>query len=396
MLTKVGLYHPYIHFRDDAWMKLAALYWPAMARMVPDGYPTRDSQTIRALRDDLDFVQDLEPDEAAHDAGRLFLELLQTHGEQIGQALAVAPAVAAQPGAPDELAPALGFVHEQELSHALEEELLDLGLAVAGSDVIPHLLPENRRASIDRGSWLVLDARLAAVYMCVLTDELAQLNHLSPVTDQPVAHAAVNGWTAQAVADILLGTNLTGVTDRPSQPERHTTLVAQLALELVMPRDIGEIPVRTVTRFRTRHGDELRAFQAAVAAAADELAVLGDDIDEAVLDRYANGVVDRHFAAPKRDLEAALKANRMETVLTTLNVQTSLPILAGGALGFTVAPTLGVAVAAVVGLGSVSAQTRKSRAAAREEGAAVNYLLSLEKDLRPAGAIRRALASLRT
>jgi hypothetical protein len=27
MLAQTGLYYPYIHFRDDNWLKLAALYW---------------------------------------------------------------------------------------------------------------------------------------------------------------------------------------------------------------------------------------------------------------------------------------------------------------------------------------------------------------------------------
>ncbi len=27
-LPVMGLYYPYVHFRDERWLKLAALYWP--------------------------------------------------------------------------------------------------------------------------------------------------------------------------------------------------------------------------------------------------------------------------------------------------------------------------------------------------------------------------------
>jgi hypothetical protein len=39
-LPKMGVYYPYIHFRDEAWLKVAALYWPKLTRIVPPGYQT--------------------------------------------------------------------------------------------------------------------------------------------------------------------------------------------------------------------------------------------------------------------------------------------------------------------------------------------------------------------
>ena len=34
-MATIGLYHPFIHFKDDDWLKLSALYWDRMARIVP-------------------------------------------------------------------------------------------------------------------------------------------------------------------------------------------------------------------------------------------------------------------------------------------------------------------------------------------------------------------------
>jgi hypothetical protein len=42
-LPQMAVYYPYIHFRDPSWLKLAALYWPRMVRIVHPDYPTRNS-----------------------------------------------------------------------------------------------------------------------------------------------------------------------------------------------------------------------------------------------------------------------------------------------------------------------------------------------------------------
>jgi hypothetical protein len=46
---RLGLYYPYFHVRDERWLKVAALYWPKIVRIVPAGYQTRDSDAVRAL-----------------------------------------------------------------------------------------------------------------------------------------------------------------------------------------------------------------------------------------------------------------------------------------------------------------------------------------------------------
>ena len=47
MSSNVALYYPYIHFRNWAWIKVAALYWPRVARIVlPVIGPTTYDQAI--------------------------------------------------------------------------------------------------------------------------------------------------------------------------------------------------------------------------------------------------------------------------------------------------------------------------------------------------------------
>lgn len=58
-MATIGLYYPFIHFKDDDWLKVSALYWNRMARIVPHSYVKaseqvvleRDSEVTRQLID---------------------------------------------------------------------------------------------------------------------------------------------------------------------------------------------------------------------------------------------------------------------------------------------------------------------------------------------------------
>ncbi|GDY32599.1 hypothetical protein GTS_42320 [Gandjariella thermophila] len=49
-MDPIAVYYPYIHVRDDTWLKYAALYWPRLGRLRPPGYPVSDSLVARAGR----------------------------------------------------------------------------------------------------------------------------------------------------------------------------------------------------------------------------------------------------------------------------------------------------------------------------------------------------------
>jgi hypothetical protein len=75
--TSFGLYYPYIHFRDESWLKMAALYWPRMARVVPPGYRTRDSELAKRLDGELGFVVNLNPATARASTATRFTDLIK-------------------------------------------------------------------------------------------------------------------------------------------------------------------------------------------------------------------------------------------------------------------------------------------------------------------------------
>jgi hypothetical protein len=49
----IGSYSPLIHFPHDSWIKLAAIYWDKLGRIVPVDYPLHDSDTGQKVQGEL-------------------------------------------------------------------------------------------------------------------------------------------------------------------------------------------------------------------------------------------------------------------------------------------------------------------------------------------------------
>src|SRR5690349_15782507 len=80
MSDHIGLYYPYFTFPNDAWVKLAALYWDKLGRILPPDYAPPDSDTVQRLQGELDFTKDFTPSwRDTHDVGKMFIELLFAH-----------------------------------------------------------------------------------------------------------------------------------------------------------------------------------------------------------------------------------------------------------------------------------------------------------------------------
>ncbi len=45
-----ALYYPYIHFRDERWLKSTLLVFPKVLRMIPEGYDPKDSPEVHGLQ----------------------------------------------------------------------------------------------------------------------------------------------------------------------------------------------------------------------------------------------------------------------------------------------------------------------------------------------------------
>jgi hypothetical protein len=80
----IGLYYPYSTFKNDAWLKLAALYWDKLGRIAPRSGVFNDSDTVKQLCEELDFVKNFEPSsQDKYIVGQMFLEALSKYSSEL-------------------------------------------------------------------------------------------------------------------------------------------------------------------------------------------------------------------------------------------------------------------------------------------------------------------------
>src|SRR5262249_55594740 len=75
-----GLYYPYFRIRDDRWLKVMALYWPKIVRLVPphldDMHQPSVSRTVQVLIEELDLIERLPAGASVQAAGGMFLDVV--------------------------------------------------------------------------------------------------------------------------------------------------------------------------------------------------------------------------------------------------------------------------------------------------------------------------------
>ena len=192
MQTYQALYYPFIHFKDDRWLKVAALYWDKVARIVPRDYVTEDSATVQALASCIDTVR---PDWAPADFAQAFVDFIGQYGAKLHERYALDlrdqwPALAERerpprPGGPSGNDPRLGYVYYEKISDEVYLALKGSGLA----------------STDDRGErWIGMHPRLAWVYMTALAEQIAAHRGLRPLTDETRDHLALSSLAPERLA----------------------------------------------------------------------------------------------------------------------------------------------------------------------------------------------------
>lgn len=409
-MQRTGLYYPYVHFRDPAWIKAAALYLPQMARVVPEGFRVSDPDHVRALRDDLDFVRDIDPAEAVEAASRHMLrlvnerdgELRNRFGVRGGDDPDVADAVNAEPSPPGDpalvagrgslLPPAgrpLAGLYPGEMSPELKEALFGTGLAVRRV--------RNTVSHDAYHEWVGTDPALAWVYKCALTAELAGRTALLPVTDQEAAHTAVDAWDAGRMAAVLL--------DGAPPPVGTGDLaerVGVLSVRCVLPARLATVPVEKIVALRKKYEPEFFAYLDAVARTAADLSEeLAGIRSPQALEMYVRQAVRKDFEAELEKLRRAMNGIGLQTISTSVGTTFDTPTSAALASGLiaTVGGTVaGSAAGIVAGVGATAVGILGGARRQRDEALAaspVGFLLRVERGLNPTTVVRRIGRALR-
>ncbi|QRP47438.1 DUF6236 family protein [Amycolatopsis sp. FDAARGOS 1241] len=390
-MDQIALYYPYIHVRDDRWLKYAALYWPKMARLRPAGYPALDSEESHTLGSDAGWLVDLAPPPwAAEEVGLPFLELIATHGRELRERFGLEPgrnrlpvpglterprrsvrprrSMLPRPRQEVDLLASSwhDYVHADKVSARLIEAAVDTGLATV---VEGH-----------GGLWVGMHPELVDVYTCALVERIAAENRLHPVTDQALHHTAASGWTLERLADVLLGS----APATAGHPDAEDAFVF-LAFETVVPLGLERVPVEKIIEVRTKFGAELDAFRRYVTEQSQRLAQLQDVRDLAVFREYLRTEVDHAVTEQLKHLSEQLRSVGLESVKAVGNVKSIAPpalvTMAADAVGLSPA-IAGSATAAACVLAAPVQWRRERHAAIRESP--VGYLFRLDRELSPA------------
>ncbi|MET8809152.1 DUF6236 family protein [Streptomyces sp. NPDC004546] len=392
VLERVGLYYPYVRVRDELWIKTAALYMPKLARIVPSGYHLVDSPTVRALNDELGFVESVDPMRIAQQLAPVFLDLLEQYEPALRRWYRIAgdagdlSSIGEHPRRQDsrphqpwalratlpwqraEGGQALTEIHCGEVDDRLRAALLDSGLAVQSSP-----------------RWITMDAALAWVYKYSLVEEIARDTSYSPLTDQPSSHIAYGSSDSDGLASALLGEPVAALTDDDLRT------VGLLALRIVTPENLADVPVQKIIRIRSKNRDLFDSFSAEVTRTMDELAEeLATVTVQEARELQVAARVEKRFAQPLRELRRAMNALRIDTAFSAADLKFSLPsVIGAGALGtIENQPVLGATVGAAFGLAKLGHSAAKQRRSLLNDSP-VAYLLSVERGLIPATLLQR-------
>ncbi|MFI7279379.1 DUF6236 family protein [Micromonospora chersina] len=390
-MSDIALYHPYVEFQDEAWLKGAVLYWPKIARMRPWSHPARpDSATVRELREALDCIVDVRlwPGHGPlEQVDKLFYGFLDRHLAELRPRYGVArlgidPVVDERSRPRD---PRLASVHPDKMSWRLADRLAEEGLLFR----LDHLRADGRRM---RSGDLALHRDLATLYLAVLADAVAGANRMATVTDLPATLATSGGWTIESMAAALLAETSPAPDARPEPAQAF----AVLALSVAVPGDLDDVPVRRIVEARRHLQPELLAYRAYLDSLAPALTDLAAVPDPAVRAAHLQVMVEREITHRLDATRRELTKLGFEPARALLTTQTLVPpavlALLGGALELPPVVTGSGAVAAGV-LGATAGMLGGRHQARRSHP--TGYLLRLRRELGAGDAVAAVRAAYR-
>ncbi|WP_157110792.1 DUF6236 family protein [Nocardia anaemiae] len=392
-MDPIALYYPYIHIRDDAWLKYSALYWPKMGRLCPPGFPVRDSRTARVLHDEIGWLIDVPPPPwAGRVVGGPFLDLILTHASELRNRFGLNRIDDWKPLAPgiyQDLDRYYRSPRPSELRQAFDERLSYVHISKVDYNLVRAAVEAGLVTTLDHGTWVGMHPELASVYTCALTEQIAAGDRLHPVTDQMLPHSALSGWTMDRLAQALVNEPLDS-TDESHAQQDLADAFALLAFETVVPAHLDTVPIEKIVEVRSRFGTELDAFRNYVTEQAQRLSELHDIRDLPVFQEYLRTEVQHAVSTQLAQLREQLRSIGLESARAMVNVKSvALPPLVGMAaetIGLSPAITGPAALAACVV--TAPAQWRGHRRTTIQESP-VGYLFRIDQELNPAKLIDR-------
>jgi hypothetical protein len=371
MSAWVGLYYRHVHFRDDRWLKLTALYWDQFYRFnhADHGDTLHDLSVSEMALFEAGFLRDVTPrPEDVQQAAEQLVEALE--GVDLSR-------YAVRWSEPRVLTDLRDGLAEWKAPSWLIERLTDLELA---------------SRSAESAGRIQMHSSLADAYMLLLGSQAAPGYGAVPLTDDESDHAAAGHGGRRLVA---------GVLGRPAPEigvDERAALLVNMSVAAALPLDIDEIGVERIIEFRRRYAGERARFRDAVDAMVTETAQLGDITDrEVLLDHLRIRFYTRILPA-LQDLRHAMRGQRMLTVWGAINVQAAAPPVMTSALAvLAMQPSVAQSAAIAFGGFAIGAYaTALSHRQLREQALGTSpmaYLHQLQAGLSPLSLTERVRAA---
>jgi hypothetical protein len=216
-----ALYFPYIHLTDEPWLKVAALYYDSISRIVPFGYEPHDSEFVGKLKTQGQFIRDLNPinetlliqDEFLAFAERYLAN--ETERKKLRRMMGTC------------LRPSTAVIHANKFEMEVLYRLSELGLAE---------FPVNPNEE-----WHILEPVTGAIYMTFLADRMAERRGLPLLSDDPAFDPLIRQF------------------HREESSTNCDFALASLVITTYLPCDLGSLDIDRIIEFRTR--SELQRLQ---------------------------------------------------------------------------------------------------------------------------------------
>jgi hypothetical protein len=374
-----ALYFPYVHIRDDDWLKVAALYWPTVRRLVPAGYQKHDSPTALVFAD-AQLLTDEDPAGLLSAVSWDLINYLRRNVDALAQNFSVERAQAdwdggnwaERIGQPFDVA-SLGWIHVTKFPRNAVRYLERAGLARVGRhEAYPS--PDPGRP----GEWVGMHPALAGAYMTALARQLGEQAHFEPLTDQADLRVATPSSDVRAAIRLLSG----GEGSHGNLDAGVDTYV-MLALQHARPKNLQSLPADKIVECRAKLGEELIAFRDYVASRQAELTELASIPIRARRFEAFAADVQQTIEVPLQRLERALALHKLEPSRSLLMMGSLVPPAAvGAAVEAFDSPVIAASSGIVIAVGNAWWQVRQHRGGVRRSSP-VGYLLDVRDHLTP-------------
>jgi hypothetical protein len=345
-----ALYYPFIHIRDDNWLKATLLCFPFVDRMVPDTYQVNDGpaakffagtqgrfgQPLLGRRDLADpateharsvLLENLKEDLAARDlAARFSRQAARTgpyaNGENAFQ------------------------IHEYKLGGAFINFLESHGLA--WDPPIPIR---------DGARWLAVHPTLGEAIMSTNAVALAQAHDLEIVTSDGAIHQSLLGTTPETVYDILVRRQVFGM-PRPAAKKVNDlmrfVILSSFDLEKVSFEEIAELNLQR---------QDLSALKTALLSQIEDIGPMPDkeQWQHVVAQRAKDVVAEWRSRTSIVSMFTHMDAKEIADEFQSTLQDVAPSVVAGGVTGALIGALPGLAVGVVFGAVHLARKWQESR-----------------------------------